>query len=142
MTVSMTTLHGPRTDLTDDVLEALRGQLRGQVIGSTSPSGVPNTRDVYNAMHVGRPALIAQCSGTADVVDAVNFAREHDLAVAVRGGGHSIAGLSTIADGLLIDLSAMRGVQVDPEQRLAHAQGGAVLGDLDRETQAFAWPPP
>jgi FAD/FMN-containing dehydrogenase len=92
---------------------------------------------LFNAMHVARPALIAQCSGTADVVDAVNFAREHDLAVAVRGGGHSIAGLSTIDDGLLIDLSAMRGVQVDPEQRLAHVQGGAVLGDLDRETQAF-----
>ncbi|MGH3918405.1 MAG: FAD-binding oxidoreductase [Pseudonocardiaceae bacterium] len=137
MTVSMTTLHGPRTDLADDVLEALRGQLRGQVIGSPSPSGVPNTRDVYNAMHIGQPALIAQCSGTADVVEAVNFAREHDLAVAVRGGGHSIAGLSTIDGGLLIDLSAMRGVQVDPERRLAHVQGGAVLGDLDRETQTF-----
>ncbi|MGH3811376.1 MAG: FAD-binding oxidoreductase [Pseudonocardiaceae bacterium] len=81
--------------------------------------------------------MIAQCSGTADVVDAVNFAREHDLAVAVRGGGHSIAGLSTIEDGMLIDLSALRDVQVDPEQRLAHVQGGAVLGDLDRETQAF-----
>ncbi len=89
MTVTMTTLHGPRTDL------------------------------------------------AADVVGAVNFAREHDLAVAVRGGGHSIAGLSTIGDGLLIDLSAMHGVQVDPEERLAHVQGGALLGDLDRETQAF-----
>ncbi len=137
MTVSTTTLHGRRTELADDVLEALRGQLRGQVIESAGPSGVPNTRDVFNAMHLRRPALIAQCSGTADVVDAVNFAREHDLAVAVRGGGHSIAGLSTIEDGMLIDLSAMRGVQVDPEQRLAHVQGGAVLGDLDRETQAF-----
>ncbi|MGQ0776657.1 MAG: FAD-binding oxidoreductase [Pseudonocardiales bacterium] len=137
MTVSMTTLHGPQTDVADDVLEALRGQLRGPLVDSPSPTGVPLTRDVFNAMHVGRPAVIAQCSGTADVVDAVNFARAHDLAVAVRGGGHSVAGLSTIEDGLLIDLSAMRGVQVDPEQRLAHVQGGAVLGDLDRETQAF-----
>ncbi|MGH3981747.1 MAG: FAD-binding oxidoreductase [Pseudonocardiaceae bacterium] len=137
MTVTMTTLHGPRTDLADDVLEAFRGRLRGQVVDSPNPSGVPHTRDVFNAMHVGRPALIAQCSGTADVVDAVNFAREHDLTVAVRGGGHSIAGLSTIEDGMLIDLSAMRGVQVDAAQRLAHVQGGAVLGDLDRETQAF-----
>ncbi|MGH3834848.1 MAG: FAD-binding oxidoreductase [Pseudonocardiaceae bacterium] len=137
MTVTMTTLHGPRTDLADEVLDTLRGQLRGQVISSPDPSGVPRTRDVFNAMHAGRPALLAQCSGTADVVDAVNFARERDLAVAVRGGGHSIAGLSTIDDGLLIDLSAMCGVQVDPEQHLAHVQGGAVLGDLDRETQAF-----
>lgn len=137
MTVTMTTLHGPRTDLADEVLNTLRGQLRGQVITSPDPSGVANTRDVFNAMHVGRPALIAQCSGTADVVDAVNFAREHDLAVAVRGGGHSIAGLSTIDGGMLIDLSVMHAVQVDPEQRLAHVQGGAVLGDLDRETQAF-----
>ncbi|MGH3910746.1 MAG: FAD-binding oxidoreductase, partial [Pseudonocardiaceae bacterium] len=110
MTVSMTTLHGTRTDLTDDVLETLRGQLRGQVVDSPSPTGVLHTRDVFNTMHVRRPAVIAQCSGTADVVDAVNFAREHDLAVAVRGGGHSIAGLSTIDDGMLIDLSAMRGV--------------------------------
>ncbi|MGH3548593.1 MAG: FAD-binding oxidoreductase [Pseudonocardiaceae bacterium] len=133
----MTTLHGTRTDLTDDVLDALRAQLRGQVIGSPEPSGVPHTRDVFNAMHPGRPAVIGQCTGTADVVEAVNFAREHGLAVAVRAGGHSIAGLSTIDDGLLIDLSPMSGVQVDPEQRLAHVQGGALLGDLDRETQVY-----
>ena len=137
MTVTMTTLHASRTDLTDEVLDILRGQLRGQVIISADPSGIRGTRDVFNAMHAGHPALIAQCTGTADVVDAVNFAREHDLAVAVRGGGHSIAGLSTIDGGMLIDLSPMRAVQVNPEQQLAHVQGGAVLGDLDRETQAF-----
>ncbi|HEY6423135.1 MAG TPA: FAD-binding protein [Pseudonocardiaceae bacterium] len=137
MTVTLTTLHGPQADLAEDVLDALRGQLRGHVLASPSSSGVPGTRDVFNAMHTGQPALIAQCTGTADVVDAVNFAHEHDLAVAVRGGGHSIAGLSTIDGGMLIDLSAMHGVQVDPEQRLAHVQGGAVLADLDRETQAF-----
>jgi FAD/FMN-containing dehydrogenase len=84
-----------------------------------------------------RAALTARCSGTADVVDAVNFARERGLLVAVRGGGHSVAGLSTVRDGLMIDLSAMRGVQVDPERRLARVQGGALLGDVDRETQAF-----
>ncbi|MGH3904017.1 MAG: FAD-binding oxidoreductase [Pseudonocardiaceae bacterium] len=137
MTVTMTTLRGPRTDLSDEELELLRAQLRGQLVGSPSASGVPQTRDVFNAMHAGRPAVIAQCAGTADVIDAVNFAREHDLAVAVRGGGHSVAGLSTIDDGMLIDLSAMRGVQVDPERRLAHVQGGALWGDVDRDTQAF-----
>ncbi|MGH3925400.1 MAG: FAD-binding oxidoreductase, partial [Pseudonocardiaceae bacterium] len=134
----MTTLHGPWIDLADHVLEAFRGQLRGQVVSSPGITAVPRTCDVFNAMHVGSPVVIAQCSGTADVIDAVNFAREHELAVAVRGGGHSVAGLSTIDGGLLIDLSsAMRGVQVDPDRRLAHVQGGAVVGDLDRETQAF-----
>jgi FAD binding domain/Berberine and berberine like len=78
-----------------------------------------------------------QCAGTADVVDAVNFARENGLLVAVRGGGHSIAGLSAGARALLIDLGGMRSVQVDPVNRVAHVQGGAVLGDVDRETQAF-----
>lgn len=137
MTVTMTTLRGPRTDLSDEELEVLRAHLRGQLVGSPSASGVPQTRDVFNAMHVGRPAVIAQCAGTADVIDAVNFAGEHDLAVAIRGGGHSVAGLSTIDGGMLIDLSAMRGVQVDPERRLAHVQGGALWGDVDRDTQAF-----
>ncbi|MGH4025005.1 MAG: FAD-binding oxidoreductase [Pseudonocardiaceae bacterium] len=143
MTVTMTTLHGPRTDLTDTEIDNFRERLRGAVLGSPTAS-VPSvsspgsqTRDVFNAMCVGRPAVIAQCTGTADVVDAVNFAREHDLVVAVRGGGHSVAGLSTIEDGMLIDLSTMRGVQVDPDQRLAQVQGGALWGDVDRETQAF-----
>ena len=88
-------------------------------------------------MHERQPALVVQCSGTADVVDAINFAREHGLAVAVRGGGHSIAGLSSIEGGLLIDLASMNGVQVDPEQRTARVQGGALWADVDRETQAF-----
>lgn len=143
MTVTMTTLHGPLTDLAEAEIEAFRGRLRGTVLGSPASSApsVPametQTRDVFNARYVRRPAVIAQCAGTADVVDAVTFAREHDLAVAVRGGGHSVAGLSTIEDGMLIDLSAMRGVQVDPEQRLAQVPGGALWGDVDRETQAF-----
>ncbi|HEX2297036.1 MAG TPA: FAD-binding oxidoreductase, partial [Pseudonocardiaceae bacterium] len=151
MTVTMTTLHGPRADLTDEEINAFRGRLRGPVLGSpTSPppavaatgpamgaAAGPPPRDVYNAMYAAAPAVIAQCTGTADVVDAVNFAREHNLAVAVRGGGHSVAGLSTIEDGMLIDLSPMRGVQVDPDQQLARVQGGALWGDVDRETQAF-----
>jgi FAD/FMN-containing dehydrogenase len=91
----------------------------------------------FNAMHAGTPALTIECSGTADVIDAVRFARERGLAVAVRGGGHSIAGLSTIDGGVLIDLGPMNGVQVDPDRRIAHVQGGALWGDVDRETQAF-----
>ena len=75
--------------------------------------------------------------GTADVVAGVNFAREHGLPLAVRGGGHSIAGLSAIDGGILMDLAPMRGVHVDPERRLAVVQGGALWADVDRETQAF-----
>src|SRR4051794_24845775 len=88
-------------------------------------------------MHTGTPALTIECSGTADVIDAVRFARERGLEVAVRGGGHSLAGLSTTDGGVLIDLAPMRGVQVDPERRLAHVQGGALWGDVDRDAQAF-----
>ena len=135
MTVSMRTLHGDRTDIDEDVLDHFGQQLRGPVVRAPVPTA--RTHEVFNAMWAGHPEMVAQCSGTADVMDAVNFARSRDLVVAVRGGGHSIAGLSTIDDGLLIDLSEMQGVQVDPDRRLAHVQGGALWGDVDRETQAF-----
>jgi FAD/FMN-containing dehydrogenase len=114
---------GPPAEAAEQFLAQLRG------------SG--DARDVFNAMHESHPTVVATCAGTADVVDAVNFAREHGLTVAVRGGGHSIAGLSAIEGGMLIDLAQMRGVQVDPQKRLAYVQGGALWGDLDRETQAF-----
>lgn len=84
-----------------------------------------------------RPALIARCSGAADIIDAVNFAREQDLLVAVRGGGHNVAGQAVCDDGLVIDLSAMRAVRVDPVNRTVRAQGGALWADVDRETQVF-----
>ncbi|MDN4032092.1 FAD-binding oxidoreductase, partial [Chryseobacterium gambrini] len=83
------------------------------------------------------PAVIARCAGVADVVTAVNFAREHDLLTAIRGGGHNVAGSAMCDDGIVIDLSAMRGVLVDPETRTARAQAGATWGDVDRETQVF-----
>jgi FAD/FMN-containing dehydrogenase len=130
------TLAGGRTNLSDDALAELQAQLRGPALDETDPAAA-QVRGPFNAMHAGRPSLTLECSGTADVIDAVRFARERGLAVAVRGGGHSIAGLSTTDGGVLIDLAAMRGVQVDPDRRLAHVQGGAVLGDVDRETQAF-----
>src|SRR3712207_5606833 len=83
------------------------------------------------------PALIARCTATGDVAKAVRFAREHDLLVAVRGGGHNVAGNAVCDGGLVIDLSAMRGVHVDPQARTVRAQGGATWGDVDRETQVF-----
>jgi FAD binding domain-containing protein/berberine-like enzyme len=119
---------------TPAALEELGAQLRGPLIGAEDYAQV---REPFNAMHEAKPAFTVSCSGTADVVDAVNFAREHGLEVAVRGGGHSIAGLSSIDGGMLIDLAPMNGVQVDPDARLARVQGGALWGDVDRESQAF-----
>src|SRR4029450_9690979 len=84
-----------------------------------------------------RPACIAGCTGVADVVAAVRFARERDLLVAVRSGGHGVGGQALCDDGLVIDLSAMKGSQVDPAARTARAQAGVLWGELDRETQLF-----
>src|SRR5262249_21505964 len=84
---------------------------------------------------VRRPALIARCLGTADVIEAVRFARMHGLELAVRGGGHSVAGKSVCEGGLVLDLSLMKGVHVDPERRTVRAQGGVTWGEFNRETQ-------
>ena len=136
MATQVATLTGSRTGVADEALEALRAGLRGAALTPSDP-GYAGVRAEFNAMHDGEPALVASCSGTADVVDAVNFARDNDLIAAVRGGGHSVAGLSSIDGGMLVDLAPMRGVQVDPNRRLAHVQGGALWADVDRETQAF-----
>src|SRR5574341_1228578 len=93
-------------------------------------------RAVWNGAIDRRPRLIAQCTGTADVVAAVRFARDHDLEIAIRGGGHNVAGTAVCDDGVVIDLSAMRAVWVDPGERTAWVQGGALWGDVDHETQA------
>lgn len=93
-------------------------------------------RAVWNGAIDRRPRLIAQCIGTADVAAAVRFARDHDLEIAIRGGGHNVAGAAVCDDGIVIDLSAMRAVRVDPTERRAWVQGGALWGDVDRETQA------
>jgi FAD/FMN-containing dehydrogenase len=93
------------------------------------------TRSTFNAMHDGQPEVAVSCSTTAEVVEAVKLARERGYAVAVRGGGHSIAGLSTIEGGMLIDLAPMNGVEVDPDRRIAHVGGGAIWSDVDTATQ-------
>jgi FAD/FMN-containing dehydrogenase len=95
------------------------------------------TRTVWNGMVDRRPALIARCAGAADVLACVRFAREHDLLVSVRGGGHNYAGTSVCDGGLMIDLSPMKGITVDPERRTARAEPGLRLGEFDRATQAF-----
>jgi FAD/FMN-containing dehydrogenase len=126
----------------EDAGAALKGaaaeelKLRGEVLFA-GDAGYEEARKIWNGMIDKRPAMIAGCSGAADVMAAVRFAREHELPVAVRGGGHAVAGHATCDGGLVIDLSAMRGVHVDPVRRVARAQGGALWGDLDHESQAF-----
>jgi FAD/FMN-containing dehydrogenase len=135
MATSIAALHGGRTSIDDAAIEQLRTAMRGDVLKPSDPGYAE--KPIFNAMHLRRPALIARCAGTADVIDAVRFARQHGLVVAVRGGGHSVAGHSTCDGGMVIDLTRMRGVEVDPDARIARVQGGALWGDVDRETQAF-----
>lgn len=116
------------------LVQGLRSGLRGPVIAGGDP-GYDETRAIWNAMIDRRPAVIARCLGTADVIAGLRFAREHSLPLSIRGGGHNIAGLAVAEGGLMLDLSLMRGVLVDPAARLARAQGGCLLGDVDRETQ-------
>ena len=108
---------------------------RGDVI-APDHDGYDDARAVWNGTVDRRPRLIARCSGTADVAAAVRFARDRDLEIAVRGGGHNVAGTAVCDDGIVIDLSAMRAVSVDPVERTALVQGGALWGDVDHETQA------
>jgi FAD/FMN-containing dehydrogenase len=109
---------------------------RGPVLRPDNPD-YEVYRQIWNGSIDRRPALIIRCAGVADVMRAVQFGRESGLPVAIRSGGHSFPGLSVADDALMIDLSPMKGVRVDPEQRTARVQAGVLLGELDRETQAF-----
>ncbi len=119
-----------------EAVEAFAAGVRGRVLVS-GDEGYEDARAIWNGLIDRRPALIVQCTGAADVVDSVNFAREHDLLLSIRAGGHNVAGNAVNDGGLVIDLSAMRGVRVDPSTQTVRVQGGATLGDLDRETQLF-----
>lgn len=118
----------------DDTLAAFAATLRGRVIHK-GDDGYDAARTIWNGMIDKRPTAVACCQGTADVVKSVNFARENNLLVSVRSGGHNVAGNAICNDGLVIDLSPMKGIHVDPQQRTARVQPGVTLGDLDRETQ-------
>src|SRR5918992_6305092 len=109
----------------------LREQLRGQVI-TPDDAGYEDARKVYNAMIDRRPAAVVRPANAGDVIAAVNFARENDLDLAVRGGAHSVPGFGTVDDGVVIDLSGMRGVRVDPANRRGGARGGGARGGLHR----------
>ena len=121
---------------TTAALEKLRTTVRGVVL-CPGQNGYDAVRTIPNAMIDRRPAVIVRCTGAADVLACVRFAREHDLLVAVRGGGHSVAGKSVCDGGLMIDLSTMKGARVDPYRRTVRAEPGLTLGEFDRETQAF-----
>jgi FAD/FMN-containing dehydrogenase len=130
------TIHDQEIVLEPAQMEELASSFRGDVVTPDSP-GYDAARSIWNAMIDRRPALIARCAGVADILAAVRFARQHRLLVSVRGGGHNIAG-SALADGaLLIDLSRMRSVRVDPQARTARVEPGATLADFDHEAQAF-----
>ena len=117
-------------------MEIDQAALRGYAVGPGDPS-YDIDRRIWNASFDRRPAVIIRCAGVADVIAAVKFGRTSGLPVAVRSGGHSFPGFSMAEGGVVIDLSLMKGVRVDPEGGTARVQAGVLLGDLDRETQAF-----
>jgi hypothetical protein len=119
-----------------DRVQRFQAAFSGEVI-QPGDSGYETARKIWNASIDKHPGIIARCSGVADVVAAVNFARENELLVAVRGGGHNVSGRALCDDGIVIDLSGMKGIHVDAKNHTARVQGGATLGDLDRETHVF-----
>ena len=130
--MKIATLGAGRLNMDDRALEDFRAAIQGDVL-TPSDAGYGD-RPLYNAMHRKRPALLVRCAGTTDVVEVVKFARRHDLLVAVRGGGHSVAGHSTCDNGIVIDLTRMRAVEADPDTATARVQGGALWSDVDRQT--------
>lgn len=134
--IPIRSLSGEAVVFDNQTLDDLRARVRGQVI-SPSDSTYDEAREIWNAMINRRPGLIVRCAGTADVLQVVRFARRHQLLTSVRGAGHNIAGKSLHDGALLIDLGAMRMVQVDPVSQIAVVGPGATLGDVDHESQAY-----
>lgn len=124
------------TILGEGTIQELRESIRGVVV-TPADEGYDEARAVWNGMIDKRPALIVRCSGVADVLAAVQFARSQDLELAIRGGGHSLPGFSTSDGGMVVDLSPMKGIRVDPDGMRVVAQAGVTWRELDHETQAF-----
>lgn len=135
------TLTGPDTVLQEAAIEEFRASLGGELIFPGDPA-YDQARTIWNAMIDKHPALIVRCSGVSDVINSVNFARNNNLLVAVRGGGHSFPGNSICDGGLVIDLSLMKGVRVDPDQRTVRAEGALSGASLTGKPRLSAWPPP
>lgn len=135
----MSTMHASTTipvHPIDKAVTAFHARLRGDLLRSGDP-GYDDARSVWNAMIDRRPAMIARCAGAADVIASVRFARDHGLLVSVRGGGHNVAGLAVCDGGLMIDLSPMQGIRIDPDAMTGRVEPGVVWEEFDRETQAF-----
>lgn len=133
-TMRAKTIEGLEIELKQETLDGLKMRLRGQVF-APEDVGYEEPRTVWNAMIDRKPAVVVRCLGGADVIMCVQFARANDLLLCIKGGGHNIAGLATADGALMLDMSLMRGVWVDLQRKVAHAQAGCLLGDVDRETQ-------
>lgn len=134
MNMHLTGMDGGPVEITPEAYQAFKANFRG-VLLTPQDAAFDETRKLWNGMIDRRPGLIARCTGTVDVVQAVRFAARHRLLLSVRSGGHNIAGLATNDGGLMVDMSLLRGIWVDPAGRMACAQAGCTLADLDRETQ-------
>ena len=134
--IRLASLQGEAIVLGSDTIAALRQTLRGNVC-LAQEAGYDEARTIWNAMINRYPGAVVRCRGAADIIHAVRFAREHGLLLAVRGGGHNIAGNAVCEGGLVIDLSLMRSVRVDPARRTAQVEPGTTLGEFDKEAQAF-----
>ncbi len=134
--LKMTTLNGGTTTVGRDAVDALGSSLRGDLL-TPDAAGYDQARTIWNAMIDKRPGLIVQCAGAADVIRAINFAKENGLLAAIKGIGHNIAGNAVCDGGLMISLSGMKSIRVDPQARTALVEPGVTLGDLDNETQAY-----
>jgi FAD/FMN-containing dehydrogenase len=137
----VTTVKLTETTIEAEIVDALRATLRGEII-DRSHADYESARRVWNGLIDRRPAVIARCASTTDVVEAVRVARTHRPVLSVRGGGHQVAGSAVCDDGMVIDLSAMKGVHVDPAARTVRAEAGATWADVDRATQLFGMATP
>ncbi|MDQ3397653.1 MAG: FAD-dependent oxidoreductase, partial [Deinococcota bacterium] len=133
-TIRNATSEAPNLDKA--VINSFKSSLRGELIQS-GDAQYDEARKVYNGMIDKRPLLIARCADVADVITAVHFARDNDLLVAIRGGGHNGPGLALVDDGLVIDLSRMKGIRVDPEAKTVRVEPGCTQGDMDHAAHAF-----
>jgi FAD binding domain/Berberine and berberine like len=132
----VTTTKGAETELKDPVVEAFQASVRGALL-RPGDAGYDDARQIHNAMIDRRPALIVRCAGVADVLTGIRLAREHELLISVRGGGHGVPGFAVCEGGLMLDLSGMTSVYVDPEHRTVRADAGVTWRTFDHETQAF-----
>jgi hypothetical protein len=128
------TIEGQWIDLKQELIDNLRMRLKGQLL-LAGDNGFEDSRTIWNSMIYKNPSFVVRCLGTADVIACIQFARENGLLLCIKGGGHNIAGLATADGAFMLDMSLMRGVWIDSSQKIARAQAGCLLGDVDRETQ-------